>query len=594
MTVEKPVNLPSRPGVYLLYDKGGNVIYVGKAGNLKDRLAFYFQKSPVPHPRLENLIKNIREVDYLVTDNEVEALLLETNLIKKYKPRFNVRLKDDKRYPLLEITCGDEIPKLKIVRRPENPDSRYFGPYTDVSKMRLLFRLVRKLFGIATCKEKTYLRRTRPCLDYQLGQCSAPCTGEIDPESYRENVRQAIYMLDGHLAHLQKDLKKKLEDEAKKLNFEECARIQKQLEALSRLNESQKVFFPKGGDADYLALFEDPGVTSTIELLRVREGKLTGHAHFNLTFPRNSSKEEKLTAFINLHYNPCQKPPHKIYLPFSLPETDLLSEALSKHAGYRVSLITPKRGRHRELIELARKNALIRLASRKPNRSESALFSLSEILKLPAPPERIEGYDISHLGGSEPVGSMVVFINGKADKPSYRLFNLKLEKTRNDPAMMKEILTRRFSHEEWDLPDLILLDGGKSQLYAGLNALGNRHIPIISLAKENELVYLPGKKSPLRLKHDHPALQLLKQIRDESHRFAVKSQRRRRKKSRLKSILREIPGLGKVRTEKLLSTYGSIEEIKTASEDELASIGDFGIKIAGRIKDMLKSKREKS
>ncbi|MCL5037368.1 MAG: excinuclease ABC subunit UvrC [Chloroflexi bacterium] len=578
----KPANLPAEPGVYLLYDESGTLIYVGKAASLKDRLSFYFQKGVPPHPRLESLLKSIGRVDYIITDNEVEALVLETHLIKKHKPRFNVRLKDDKRYPLLEITMGEMIPRVKTARKAVNPESRYFGPYPDAGKMRLTLKLMRKTFGIAACKGKIS-NRTRPCLDYQLGQCSAPCTGEISIEEYRERINRAVRLLEGRLNELIGDLRKRLETESAALNFEECARIKKQLDALTRLNEDQKVFSSEGGDADYLALVEDPEGESVVEMLRLREGKLSGYSHFRLTFPPETTHEEKLSSFLKLYYQPGISPPGRIYLPFPVPETGLLSDMLSRYAGKKVRLIHPGRGKHRELVELARKNALSHMASRKTDRSAAALSMLAQVLNLPGPPGRIEAYDISHLGGGEPVGSMVVFTGGKPANDQYRVFNLGLEGTRDDPAMMGETVSRRMAHKEWEMPDLILLDGGKTQLAAVVRALGKSDIPIVSLAKEHELIYSPGRRNAYRLDHDNPALQLLMRIRDEAHRFAIKTQRNRRKKSRLTTSLLEIPGIGGTRANRLLSAFGSVENIKNASVEQIASAGGFGEELASEI-----------
>ncbi len=528
-------------------DGSGTVIYVGKAKSLKHRVISYFQKSRDHAPKIHLLVKNIHSLEFIITGTEIEALLLEHTLIKKHRPYFNARFKDDKRYPMLEITLDDRFPRLRVVRRKTGKKNRVFGPYTSTDAMRKTIPVIRKIFKLRSCKDKVPERK-RPCLNYQMKMCSAPCVGAVTVEEYARQVHLAMLFLEGHSSRLLRELRREMDMEADNLNFELCAHILSNIESVERVTERRAVLFSQNIDSDYISIHTEDTMTCA-EIMKVREGKLISTQHFFLNSPESDPPEEKIRLFILHHYHSGTMPPSNVYIASEVNDHELLEEWLGKMAGRRVRLNARARGKNRELLEMAAKNALYHLRShhddeqRRSSKARAVLQQIRDIFSLPTTPIRIEGYDISNIKGKNATGSMVVFTEGHADKSEYRKFRIVSKESPDDVAMMKEMLRRRFSsddpenpRESWkkNIPNLIMLDGGKPQLSAGLEVLEEKglSIPILSLAKKHEEIYHPPEymTEPLTLPADSPALHLFQHLRDESHRFALKYHRTLRKK----------------------------------------------------------------
>lgn len=540
-------NVPDDPGVYLMKDISGKIIYVGKAKSLKNRVSSYFQKSREHTPKILMLVKNIHSLDFIITETEIEALLLEHTLIKRHRPYFNARFKDDKRYPMLEITLDDRYPRIRVVRRKTGKKNRVFGPYTSTDAMRKTIPVIKKIFKLRSCNDKTPERK-RPCLNYQMKMCSAPCTGAVTVEEYGRQVRQAMLFLEGHSSKLIEELRSDMDREAGKLNFEQCAHILTNIRSVERVTERRAVLFSQNVDSDYFAVLTEDNMTCA-EIMKVREGKLISTQHFFLDSPESDSTEEKSRLFVLHHYHSGTMPPPHIYSASGINDREILEEWLSRMAGRRVRLHVQAREKNRELLEMATKNALYHLRShrddeqRRTSKAQAVLRQVRAIFSLPAAPIRIEGYDISNIKGKNATGSMVVFTEGHPDKSQYRRFRIVSKDSPDDVAMMKEMLRRRFTSEDpenpresWKkiVPDLIMLDGGKPQLNAGLEVLEEKglSIPMISLAKKREEIFFPPDYliEPLVLPDDSPVLHLFMHLRDESHRFALTYHRKLRKR----------------------------------------------------------------
>jgi excinuclease ABC subunit C len=531
-------SLPERPGVYLMKNDLNEIIYVGKASSLRNRVSSYFQKSRDHSPRISLLVKTIKSFDFIVTLTEMEALVLEFNLIKKHRPYFNVRFRDDKRYPLLEVTLDDRFPRFRIVRRKTGRKNRVFGPYANTDALRKTITILKKVFQIRTCKDKSP-HRIRPCLNYQMHQCSGPCAGLVTPESYGARVKEAMHFLGGHSQELLKSLGDEMERESEKLNFERCAYLLTCIRAIESVVQKSRIIFPGDVDQDYIGFYEEEKLCCA-EVLMVREGKLIEESHYIFETPDGTERSEKARSFMMHYYGRGTLPPPVIFSAWSLPDSPILAEWLSQLAGWPVELVSRARGKSRELLMLASQNAIHHFTwsrTRDLNRSARALATLAELkdtLGLSELPLRIETYDISNIGGKYAVGSMIVFTRGEADKSGYRKFRIRGKESPDDVAMMKEMLMRRFDMPDenealgkdgWKLvlPDLIILDGGKAQLATGIAVLKEKKItvPLISLAKKFEEIYRSPSKAPLVIPRDSPVLHLLQRMRDESHRFAI-------------------------------------------------------------------------
>lgn len=579
--------IPDRPGVYLFRNRAGTVIYVGKAVSLRNRIRFYFQTKGHLE-RVNRLLREATRYEYLVTDSEVEALVLECNLIKEYRPKFNINLKDDKSYPYLRITAED-FPRVMVTRRLVKDGSRYFGPYPNVGAVKETVDFLRKLFPFRLCSDRALGPRSRPCLNAQIKKCLAPCTGEVSPESYREMIEQVVLFLEGKNQEVEKRLKAQMEEAVRTWNFEQAARLRNQLAAIKKFREQQRVARAAGPDQDVLALgaFFDE---MCILIFHLRGGKLMAEEHYFLTGTEEMKTGEILASFIKQYYRGGREVPATVLVNSPLSEAELLATWLSQQRGSKVEIRVPWRGRGRELVKLALKNAVLWAQQRnmqnlcRKGKGRYLVQELQKVLELPSLPQRLECIDISHLGGQEIVGSLVTFIEGQPNKKEYRRYRIQSEISRDDCAALKEVLRRRFHRiREQPLPDLLVIDGGKGQLNAALAVLSEMvfgGVEVVALAKEKEEIFRPGQKVPIRLPLNHPGLHLLQQVRDEAHRFAHAYQQKFRQQRARISLLGQVPGIGKKRQEALLKHFGSLIRLQAANCEELAAVPGMNKRVA--------------
>lgn len=601
---EKLSRLPTSPGVYLMKNEAGEVIYVGKAVNLRNRVRSYFQKSAAHPLKVQVMVEHIHDFEYIVTDSEVEALILENNLIKEYAPRYNVRLKDDKTYPYIKVTVQEDFPRVLMVRRRLNDGARYFGPYTDVTVVKRTLSFLRTLFPLRTCSKKIVEgQRDRPCLNYHIGRCLAPCAGLVSKEKYGEMINEVIMFLEGRIDRLIPELTRKMQEAAAKLEFERAARFRNQIRGLQTLAEKQKMVAQHHEDQDYVGCARW-GELACVQVFFVREGKLVGREHFLLDCSSEEDEGEILRSFLQQYYQEASYIPREVFLPVELEEPALLENWLLGLRGGRVYLRTPKRGPKRQLLDLVMKNAQVLLEEAKNRTSikekavERALQELQEAADLPEPPGRIEAFDISNLQGTNIVASMIVWENGDFKSSDYRRFRIRgVAGAPNDYESMREVVRRRFQRglqerEEQagdskfaSFPDLVLIDGGKGQLKAALQVRDELGliIPFIALAERREEIYLEGRSDPVILPLDSPGLLLLRRIRDEAHRFAITYHRNLRGKASRSSVLDEIPGVGPKRKKDLLKHFGSVKRIREASLEELQQVPGISAKLAAEI-----------
>ena len=589
---EKLQNMPSLPGVYLMKDSSGKVLYVGKASSLARRVRGYFGSNPRLHALTPNLIPQVRDIDYIITDNEIEALILENNLIKKHKPKYNVRLKDDKRYPYLKIS-SENFPRLSMTRLIGRDGAKYFGPYVHAKATRQTLKEITKDFPIRTCEIDIVEGKTdrRPCLDFHIGRCLGPCAGLVSKEEYQEVCKNAGLFLrgDGHV--IIKDLTEKMKAAAAQMNFETAAQIRDRIAYIQEILEKQKVSSSDGEDQDVIGFYKkDDDVC--VQVFMVRGGKLLEREHFFMSGTEDSSGTEILTAFVEQYYQEASFVPKTIILQNDVEMPEAITAWLETRRGSSVTLHVPQKGKKLDMIELATKNAKTILEREKENKvfnqeDNPALIGLRDLLSLPRQPHRIDAFDISNLMGNLAVGSMVVFQDGEPEKSEYRRYRIKTVQGQDDFAMMNEVITRRFRSslaEETPMPDLVLVDGGKGQLNAALKALRELGLedkqPIIGLAKKFEHIFLPNQSDPIILSKRDPVLHLIQRIRDEAHRFAVSYHRKLREKTVSVSVLDSIPNIGDKRKQSLIQHFGSIEKLREASIDELRSVKGITQKIA--------------
>ncbi len=584
---EKLQAIPTLPGVYLFRDAQGAVLYVGKAVSLRSRVRSYFHKSAESSIKTRRLVEKIADVEWIVTDTELEALVLECNLIKRHRPPYNIRLRDDKQYPFLCLTTSEPFPRLLLARRAKNDGNRYFGPYSGSRPVYQTIHLLNRLFPLVTCGEAFTGEPVRkPCLYYHMGQCPAPCAGLADKERYRETVREVEMFLSGKHEKLLKGLYKQMEEAAERLEFERAAALRDQIRAVEQVMLQQKVVSTDMVDQDVLAYAADEQ-RALVQMFFIRGGKLIGQQHFFLDGAGGEDQRAALQEFLKQYYDQAQDVPGEILLPTPIEEAHIIEQWLRQKKGRKVELHSPQRGSKKKLLEMAVTNAELALEQarqqwlQKKAQQEAVLLALQEALGLESPPRRIEAYDISNIQGYAPVGVMVVLKEGKPSKSDYRRFSIKyLPETPNDFAMMKEVVTRRLQEAQRgnpkfaELPHLMLIDGGKGQLNAALEAMreAGLQVPAIGLAKRFEEIYLPGRSEPLMLPKDSPALHLLQAIRDEAHRFAVEYHRKVRIKRSTSSILDEIPGVGPKRKQVLLKHFGSVKRLKEASVEDIAAV----------------------
>ena len=565
--------LPEKPGVYLMRDAAGKIIYVGKAVNLKNRVRSYFQQRGLS-PKTEALVARIQTFETIVTASEMEALILECNLIKKHHPRYNISLRDDKSYPFIKVTWNEEYPRVYATRRVEKDGAKYYGPYASAGAMHETLALLKRLFPLRSCRS---MDSRRPCLEYHIQRCLAPCAGMIDPAVYQEMVRTVCLFLEGRSADVEKDLKRRMLVAAEEMKFELAARLRDQLTAVRQVTEKQNIV-TGAGDQDVLGLAR-LGSQACVQVFFVRGGKMVGRDRFLLSGGDAEPDGDILAAFVKQYYLEASFVPREILTPTALPEVELLSAWLGERKGGSVRLLTPQRGTKRELVQLAGENAAEVLRQRSEREAAQAgkrtatLQELADRLQMKRLPQRIECFDISHIQGAETVASMVVFTGGEPDKAEYRRFKLRtVEGSPDDFASMQEVTLRRYREAAEPLPDLIVIDGGKGQLSSALaviRGVGLAEIPVIGLAKEFEHIFRENTSEPLILPRHSEALRLLQQIRDEAHRFAIGYHRKLRSKRNLVSVLDHVRGIGAKRRQALWKHFGTIDRIRQASIDEL-------------------------
>jgi len=604
--------LPSRPGVYLMSDAEGRVVYVGKAVDLRSRVRSYFTPSSQQNAKTRRLVAEIADLEFIVTDTELEALILEANLIKSHRPRFNVRLRDDKRYPYIKVTWDDPFPRVLITRRMERDGSRYFGPFTSASAVRETLELLRRTFPYLTCNREITGEDTRACLYQDIQLCLAPCVGAVSREEYREMIGGLLRFLEGRSEEVLLDLKRRMQAAAEALDFERAAVLRDQLQAAQRVVERQKIVAAAGSDQDVIAFARDDG-NACVQVFFIRGGKLLGREYFLLEGAEEEEDRDVMSAFLKQFYGEAAYVPPEVILPENVDEALVIEQWLRSKRGAKVALRVPRRGRARDLVHMARENASEILSAIRAqweadaHKQEQALDQLQAALDLAGRPARIECYDISTTQGAQPVGSMVVFEQGVPRRSHYRRFSVRSVEGPDDYASMREVLTRRF--ERWRivssekvkgargtkawalLPDLLLVDGGKGQLGVALEVLEQfdlgQRVPVAALAKREEEVFLPGQPRPVRLPEDSQGLFLLQRIRDEAHRFAISYHRLRRRRVSLASELDGIPGVGPVRRRALLRAFGSLQRIREASVDELDAVPGIPRQVAEAVKEHL-------
>ncbi len=625
---QKLNTLPTNAGVYLMKDERGEIVYVGKAINLRNRVRSYFHSPQSQEPKVWRLVERIRDIDFIVTETELEALVLECNLIKKHKPHFNVRLKDDKRYPYIKVTWQEPFPKVYVTRRMESRDgARYFGPFTAVWAVHETMDTLRKIFPYLTCDRDITGKDKRACLYYDIGLCLAPCIGAASRDEYRAMIERLCQFLQGKSEEVTAALRGKLDEAAAGLEYERAARYRDQLQALARVAEHQKVVSMANVDQDVIAFARDDG-EACMQVFFIRGGKLLGREYFVLEGTEGENEEQVLASFVKQFYDEAAYVPPEILLPDQLDEAQIIESWLKNRRGETTMLKVPRTGQGKELVEMAAENARVTLNSLKAqwladeNKQMSAVAELQEVLGLQNPPLRMECYDISNTQGTNSVGAMVVFERGAAKKSDYRKFKIKTVEGADDFASLQEVLRRRFrrfvekdeggtlrvkdettdsssfiphakrsSFDSWKLmPDLVIVDGGKGQLSAAqevFQQIGIEGVQLISLAKQEEEIFTLGRVESLRLPRSSEALKLLQRIRDEAHRFGITYHRTLRNKVGLASQLDAIPGIGPRRRRALLARYGSLEKIRNAPVDELATVDGMSKEAAKRLKELL-------
>jgi excinuclease ABC subunit C len=602
--------LPLKPGCYIMKNSEGTVIYVGKAINLRNRVRSYFHKPTEWDHKLRRLVPNIANIEWIVVGSELEALILEMNLIKKHRPRYNVRLKDDKKYPYIKVHWMDDFPKVTITREMEKDGSRYFGPYTSVWAVHQTVDLLRRIFPFLTCDRVITGHDERACLYYDIHLCTAPCIGAIQKAAYRQNMEDLCFFLEGHTTPIVNRLQGEMEKASEDLKFEKAAALRDQIQAINTVVEKQKVISSKQMDSDVIAMARADG-EACVQIFFIRAGKLIGREYFILEGTEDSSDSEVVSQFLKQFYTEAASLPSEVLLPNEVEEANIIKQWLAtRNNSQKVELLVPRRGVNHDLVAMAAENATETLSSLRTrwqadtNKQTEALGELRDALKLAEPPNKIECYDISNIQGTASVGSMVIFEQGVPNKKNYRQFNIKCVEGPDDFASMEEVLSRRFRRwqaaEEENapgkkpdpafslLPDLLIVDGGKGQLGRAVKVLETYglqdRVPVVGLAKQQEELFRPGIAESVMLPRHSQALYLIQRIRDEAHRFAITAHRKKRTKIGLASRLDAIPGVGPTRRKALLIHFGSIEAIKQASIEELTAVKGITLPVARSVK----------
>lgn len=582
----KLANLPDQPGVYLMKDKSGKILYIGKAKNLKNRVRSYFHQGRKADYKTDVLVSRIEDFELLATDSEMEALILEANLVKEHKPRFNVNLKDDKRYPYLKLTVNEPFPRLSVERRVKKDGARYFGPYTNVTGMRRTLKFLMSHFGIRSCNYEipsSTGREYKVCLDYHIGRCAGACVGFETAEHYAEHVSDVILFLSGKRIGLIDNLKQRMQTASTELKFEEATKLRDTIEAMESTQRRQKVDIAQAVDRDVVAFARDAG-DAVAAVMQIREGILIGRQDLQLKVDREMADDELLSGFLKQYYNQIESIPDELLLPLNIDDAGLIKKWLTEAKGSKVTLIIPQKGQKHKIVGLAETNARLLLdemliqKKKYQQRVPKSAAALQKILRLERAPVTVTCFDISNLGETDKVASLVYFEKGKPLKREYRHFKIKTVEGQDDFAAMREVVERYVSRridEEKPLPDLMMVDGGKGQLSGAkeiLDKLGCETQPIIGLAKRLEEVFVPNRSAAVMIPKSSPALALLKKVRDEAHRFAISYHRKLRGKRVIASELNGIHGVGETRKTILLKHFGSVKKIKEASIAELSDL----------------------
>lgn len=608
---EELKKLPAKPGVYIMHDEQDTILYVGKAVNLRNRVRSYFRENIGRGPQIDKMVSLIARFEYIVTDSELEALILENNLIKEHLPKYNTLLKDDKTYPYIKVTVGEAYPRILFVREMKKDKARYFGPYTSAGAVKDTIELLNKLYKLRTCNRSLPkdIGEGRPCLNYHIGQCSAPCQNLVSREEYREQVEKALNFLNGNYQPILKELQGKMRDAAEKMEFEEAAKYRDLFNSVKSVSQKQKISDSVGEDRDIIALAEDDR-DAVVQVFFVRDGRLIGREHFYMTHIEGQKKPRILQEFVKQFYAGTPFIPREIMLQYEVEEQTLIEQWLTEKKEGRVKLIVPKIGTREKLVELAAQNASLVLSkdkeriAREESRTTGAVKEIADLLGLPGI-VRMEAFDISNISGFANVGSMVVFEKGKPKRSDYRKFRIQSVAGPDDYACMREVLTRRFRHgmeeqsklKEQDLdnslgsftrfPDVLMMDGGRGQVNIALSVLEelNIHIPVCGMVKDDNHrtrgLYYNNVELPIDSRSE--GFKLITRIQDEAHRFAIEYHRSLRSKSQVKSVLDEIPGVGPARRKALMRHFKSIEDVKNATVEELCRVPEIPVNVAEQI-----------
>lgn len=614
--------LPQKPGVYIMHDKADAIIYVGKAISLRNRVRSYFRESTNKSVKIENMVKQIVRFEYIVTDSELEALVLENNLIKEHSPKYNTMLKDDKTYPYIKVTVGEEYPRVLFSRQMKKDKARYFGPYTSAAAVKDTIELLNKLYQLRTCNKNLPkdIGKDRPCLNYHIHQCKAPCQGYIEQKTYVQNVEQALEFLSGNYDKLLKNLEEKMQTASEKMEFEEAIRYRDLYQSVKQVSQKQKITENIGEDKDIIALAKEER-DAVVQVFFVRDGKLIGREHFHMTNIQECTSKQIMLDFVKQFYAGTPFIPRELMLQYEIEDIELLEEWLSKRRGTKVRIIVPKKGTKEKLVELAEKNAKLVLSQdiekikREEGRTLGAVKEIAKWLSI-SQINRMEAFDISNINGFENVGSMVVYEKGKPRRSDYRKFKIQSVLGPDDYACMKEVLTRRFSHglEEMEelnqknmgkefgsftkFPDLILMDGGKGQVNIALEVLEELkiNIPVCGMVKDDNHrtrgLYYNNIEIPIDTHSE--GFKLITRIQDEAHRFAIEYHRSLRSKNQVKSSLDEIPGVGPSRRKALMRYFKSLEEIQNASLETLENVPGITGNVAVEIFEFFRRKEKNS